>query len=149
MPPEVLEENPAYNTPMDMFSFGHLALYTVVQDFPYPTAPNRIDPNNPGMLVARSEIQRRSKQIKQLSQQLGGERHPLVQLVTLCLHNDPRQRPSARQVLTQLEGTRAQIEDRYQDMSKLELIQALEVKERRGGGGASQVLVTQLQVIRT
>ncbi len=146
MPPEVLELNPKYNAAIDMFSFGHLALYTLVQDFPYPTAFNTIDPNNPGMLVARTEVQRRSEQMEQLSRQLGGGRHPLVQLVTQCLHNDPRQRPSARQVLSQLEGMRAQIEDPYQDMSKLELIQALRGRVGGGGGAALETQVAQLEV---
>ena len=129
MPPEVLELNPKYNAAIDMFSFGQLTLYAIVQDFPYPTAPTRPDPNNPGMVIGMTEIQRRSQQMQQLSQQLGGERHPLVQLVMQCLHNDPRQRPSARQVLSRLEGIQAQIEDPYEHMSKLELIQTLRRRE--------------------
>ncbi len=146
MPPEVFELNPKYNTAIDIFSFGHLTLYTLVQDFPYPTAPTCMDPNHPGVLVARSEVQRRSEQMEQLSRQLGGGRHPLVQLVTQCLHNDPRQRPSARQVLSQLEGMRAHIEDPYQDMSKLELIQVLRAREGGGGGGVLQAQVALLEV---
>ncbi len=149
MPPEALGKNAKYNATIDMFSFGHLALYTLVQDFPYPTAPTTVDPNNPGVIVACSEIERRSEQMEQLSRQLGGRRHPLVQLVTQCLHNDPRQRPSARQVLSQLEGMRAEIEDPYQDMSKLELIQALMAREGGGGGAALQAQVTQLEVFMT
>ncbi len=148
MPPEVLEENPKYSTTIDMFSFGHLTLFTLVQDFPYPTPAAVMDPNNPGMLLGRSEVQRRSRQMEQLSRQLGGGRYPLVQLVTQCLHNDPRQRPSARQVLSQLERVRAQLEDRYEQMSKLELIQALRGGEG-GEGVALQAQITQLQVLMT
>ncbi len=146
MPPEVLDQNPKYNAAIDMFSFGHLALYTLVQDFPYPTAHNRIDPNNPRMLVANSEVQRRSEQMEQLSRLLGGGIHPLVQLVTECLCNDPRRRPSAREVLSQLEGMRAQIEDPHQHMSKLELIQALRAREGGGVGAALQAQLAQREV---
>ncbi len=146
MPPEALGKNSQYNAAIDMFSFGHLALYTLVQDFPIPTAPTIRDPDNPGMIVACSEVQRRSEQMEQVVRRLGGQRRPLVQLVTQCLHNDPRQRPSARQVL---ERMRAQIQDPYEGMSKLELIQALRRKEGGGGGAALQAQVTRLQVLIT
>ncbi len=141
MPPEVLEEHPQCNATIDVFSFGHLALYTLVQTFPFPTAPTRTDPNNPGMIVGVTEVQRRSRQMEQLVRQLGGQGHPLVQLVTQCLHNDPRQRPSARQVLSQLERMRTQIEDPYEGMSKLELIQAL---RRMEGITKPQVFMTKV-----
>ncbi len=147
MPPEALGRNAKYNAAIDMFSFGHLALYTLIQDFPIPTAPVIIDPDNPGVIVACSEVQRRSEQMEQLVCQLGGRRHPLVQLVTQCLHNDPRQRPSARQVLSQLERMRVQTQDPYEGMSKLELIQALWRWVGGGGGTALQAQVTQLQVV--
>ncbi len=147
MPPEFnLEEN---NTAIDVFSFGHLVLYTIVQDFPYPSPAVVMDPDNPGVLVARSEVQRRSRQMEQLSQQLGGETHSLVQLVTQCLHNDPRQRPSARQVLSQLEKIRAQIEDPYEGLSKLELIQALRRREGGTDWGALEAQIKDLQVFTT
>ncbi len=129
MPPEAVGKNVKYNAAIDVFSFGHLALYTLVQDFPAPTAPTIMDPDDPEAIVARTEVQRRSEQIDLLIRQLGGQRHPLVQLVVQCLHNNPRQRPSVREVLSQLEKVRAQIQDPYEGMSKLELIQALRRRE--------------------
>ncbi len=141
MPPEALEEDPKYNATIDMFAFGHLTLYTVVEDLPIPTAPTRPDPDNPGMVIGLTEIQRRNRHMKKLVQKLGGEKHPLVELVTQCLHNDPKQRPSAGQVLSQLEEMRAKIEDPSANMSKLEMIQVLKRRGRReeeGGGGSSQ-----------
>ena len=146
MPPEALEENPYYNATIDMFSFGHLSLFTVIQVFPLPIASTFMDPNNPGVIVARSEIQRRMRHIEQMSQQLG-DRHPLVQLVMQSLQNDPRQRPSASQALHQLELMRAQIEDPYEHMTMLEMIQSLG-QRRTGGGGRMDDQVTQLQVSR-
>ncbi len=138
MPPEALDERPRYCTAIDLFSFGHLSLFSIVQDFPFPTAPTCVDPSNPGIVLARTEVQRRSRQMEQLSQQLGGERHSLVQMVTQCLHNDPRQRPSARQVLSQLEGmVGVGFEDPYENMSILEL---------RGRADTLQNQVSLLQV---
>ena len=34
MPPEALTENPQYGLELDIFSFGHLMLYTATQEFP-------------------------------------------------------------------------------------------------------------------
>ncbi len=131
MPLEVPEPNP--HTAIDMFSFGHLLLYTIAQ------IHTCIRPNRPRAVIACTEVQRHSEQMEQLVRQLGGQGHPLVQLVTQCLHNDPRQR-----VLSQLERVRAQIQDPYEGMSKLELIQALRRREGGGGEGALQAQVAQL-----
>ena len=71
--------------------------------------PNYPDPDNPGRLVGRSEIERRTDYIQPLYKELG-EQHPLVQLVCHCLHNVPAQRPSAEELLQQLE---AQMKEAY------------------------------------
>ena len=71
--------------------------------------PNYPDPDNPGRLVGRSEIERRTDYIEPLYKELG-EQHPLVQLVCQCLHNVPAQRPSAEELLQQLE---AQMKEAY------------------------------------
>ena len=47
-----------------------------------------------------------------LHQQLR-EQHPLLQLVCQCLHNEPAQRPSAEELLQQLDAARPQIERTY------------------------------------
>lgn len=130
MPPEALEEIPRYSASIDVFSFGHLSLYTIIQVFPIPISSTFMDPVKPGVIMARSEVQRRMKFIQQLSQQLG-HRHLLVQLVMQCLHNDPNQRPTANELLLQLEQVRAGINDPYADMSRLEMMQALRERDAR------------------
>ena len=67
------------------------------------------DPDNPGRVCGRSEVERRAEYIQPLQEQLG-EQHPLLQLVCQCLHNEPAQRPSAEELLQQLKATRLQIE---------------------------------------
>ena len=74
-----------------------------------PTYP---DPDNPGCVRGRSEVERRMDYIQPLREQLG-EQHPLLQLVCQCLHNTPAQRPSAEELLQQLEATRPQIDRTY------------------------------------
>ena len=84
--------------------------FPLMQVFPGNLLPhNYPDPDNPGRLVGRSEVERRTDYIKPLYKELG-ELHPLVQLVHQCLHNIPAQRPSAEELLQQLE---AQMEEAY------------------------------------
>ena len=71
--------------------------------------PNYPDPDNSGHLVGRSEMERRTDYIQALYKELG-EQHPLVQLVCQCLHNIPAQRPSAEDLLEQLD---AQMKEAY------------------------------------
>ena len=70
------------------------------------------DPQNPNRLLARSELERRRDYIQSLNEQLG-EEHSLVRVVHQCLHNIPAQRPSAEELLQQIEAVRAQIEGPY------------------------------------
>ena len=84
--------------------------------------------------MARSEVERRRDYIQPLHGQLG-EEHSLVQLVHQCLHNAPARRPSAEELLQQLEAMRAQIEGGPYgqlvkvDMEKLRMVRALREKD--------------------
>ena len=86
------------------------------------------DPDNPGRVCGRSEVERRIDYIQPLQEQLG-EQHPLVQLVRQCLHNEPAQRPSAEELLQQLKATRLQIERAYgsKQQAKVEMAKLQEV----------------------
>ena len=66
--------------------------------------PNYVDPDHPGRLLGRSEVERRQLYFDQL------EGKALVRLVKTCLHNDPSQRPTAKQLVTVLEGVKGDIE---------------------------------------
>ena len=79
------------------------------QVFPGALLPHTFpDPDNPGRLCGRSEVERRRDYIQSLHEQLG-EQHPLLELVCQCLHNTPAQRPSAEELLQQLEAVKPQI----------------------------------------
>ena len=90
MPPEALVSNPKYDTSLDMFSFGHLALFTVLQEYPgelmTPTYSNKMD-----KLVARSEVQRRKKYIDMLKDRLTKD-HLVTKMIIQCLNNIPAKR---------------------------------------------------------
>ena len=69
------------------------------------------DPDNPEVVLGRSEVERRKKYINQLEKELrDGENHPLTQLIKQCLQNAPTRRPTTKQLVTELQGMRADIE---------------------------------------
>ncbi len=63
LPPEAQGVAPTYTVAVDVFSFGQLSLYTLVQEFPSPSAPTYVDL---GVVVARTEYQRRAHYIEKL-----------------------------------------------------------------------------------
>ena len=107
--------------------------------------PNYPDPKNRRRLLGRSEVERRQTYFTRLHQQLG-ERHPLVQLAERCLDNDPEYRPSAVDVLQQLEAV--EIEDPYQHLTKLDMIRLLQQQTDPQRDEQIQRLQTQLQQIQ-
>ena len=50
-------------------------------------------------------------------------------LIKQCLDDEPSERPSAQGLLRQLEGMRAQIEDPYEHLTKLEAMRMLREKD--------------------
>ena len=97
MPPEACSDHAKFNEKLDIFSFGHLALFTATQVFPCDLLPPTFCDDD-GKLCARSEVERRQRYIDQLEQQLGGG-HGLIKLIKQCLHNSSRMRPAADEII--------------------------------------------------
>ena len=121
MPPEALEADANYDTKLDIFSFGNLALFTLTQVFPVLKAPTYLDHSN-WRRIARSEIERRADYIQQIRDTLG-QQHVMVIIVEQCLKDFPEYRPPIEEVVQQLEEAKAQIPDHYGEMTKFELEQ--------------------------
>ena len=68
---------------------------------------NYADPDSPGRLVGRTEVERRQLYFDQLE---GNVYVQLVRLIKTCLHNDPSQRPTAEQLVTELERMKSDVE---------------------------------------
>ena len=101
MPPEACSDHAKFSNKLDIFSFGHLALFTATQEFPCNLYPVYDDDSS----CFRTEVERRQRYIDQLEQQLDGD-HDLIKLIKQCLHNSPRMRPTADDIgncLEQLE----------------------------------------------
>ena len=105
MPPEAQDGKTKYGSKLDIFSFGHLALFTITQVLPLELlGVTYID--DEGRLIARSEVERRSIYIEILCDKLG-ETHSLVELIKQCLHNSAYKRPSAIEALHWLEVSKS------------------------------------------
>ena len=103
MPPEVFEEKSKYDASIDIFSLGVVTIFTIGGTFPCdPLASTFVDERS-GLLVARTELQRRSGYVAGVNQQLracGQLRgdHPLIRLIQQCLQNLPAVRPGIGEV---------------------------------------------------
>ena len=98
MPPEAQEGNTKYDPSLDVFSFGHLALFTVTQTPVRPLLPPTFpEASGDGTLHARSEVKRRQQFIKK-AEQLLPDSLSLVALIKQCLHNLPALRPRTSEI---------------------------------------------------
>ena len=88
MPPEAFEEDPVYNTSLDVFSYGGVMLFVANQEWPTPTAQVRMDSR--GRLIAFTEMQRRQKHLNKMT----GGMEVLKPHIDSCLNNNPAKRPS-------------------------------------------------------
>ena len=101
LPPEALNPNPNYDTKLDSFSYGHLALYTMTQVFPIPSAPTFLDPET-NKVIGRSEVERREQFLQSMDSLQSDDssvRDSIKKLIIDSLCNDPTKRPSSLQIL--------------------------------------------------
>ena len=130
MPPEAMESG-KYDTPIDIFSFGHLALFMLIQKFPVNLkAHNYYDDDDEGTLKARTEVERRDEYFALLYSRLA-KSHPLVSMTEQCLCNSPRKRPKIEVVSQMLDAAKTLISDHFDNATKLELIQMIQEAEAK------------------
>ena len=138
MPPEAIApsvsnaEKSKYDASIDVFSLGVVTIFTVGETFPcHPLAHNYLDEDS-GLLIARTELERRSEYMRNVNiqlracGQLRGD-HPLLRLIQQCLHNSARKRPNISEVLGLLEEARTGIRD---EEDRVELVRALQNQPR-------------------
>ena len=90
MPPEALKERAKYTLKLDSFSFGHLSLHTMLEDFPKVyniTVTPAIEKQ--GII----EKLRRKNSLDRI-----GQDNIMCPLIIQCLHDNPKNRPSAREL---------------------------------------------------
>ena len=135
MPPEVFGEKSKYDASIDIFSLGVVTIFTIGGTFPCNPLPYTYVNEETGLVVGRTELQRRSGYMAGVNQQLracGQLRgdHPLIRLIQQCLHNGPHKRPSIREVLRLLEEARAGFRDGESERNRRDLVRALQTQPR-------------------
>ncbi len=95
MAPEVNTDYARYNKKVDVFSFGHLALFVSIQKFPKFLKPPVKWIGSEG--VCLSEVERREEYFKELPKGF-----PLTPLIRMCLKDRIILRPSSDEVKRQL-----------------------------------------------
>lgn len=116
MPPEALQEGCQYTCRIDIFSFGVMSLYLILQEY-----PNASDEGITADLVLRKEIQvaRRIQHIHKLPRFCRGS----VSIIRACLQDLPEKRPPAFQLKREFEYLCKNNPSRYND--KIQMLQTI------------------------
>lgn len=137
MPPEAFHPHFPYSEKLDVFSFGHLALYIMIQEEPYDNLLPSVypDPDNPEKVIGRSEIERRETSFDKLQMKFA-RGHDIYSLILQCLSNNPSSRPSANQVIKVLGDMVKDYSDdylEYEGLNRYDIAEKLrEVQGTRG-----------------
>ena len=150
MPPEATapatsnKEKSKYDASIDIFSLGVVTIFAIGETFPCdPLAATYLDEDS-GLLVARTEQQRRSEYMESVYKKLRAcgqlrEDHPFIRLIELCLHNGPRNRPSIHEVQHLLEEARACFGDGESERNRCDLVRALQTQPRNQVRGCALI----------
>ena len=98
MPPEALVDNPVYGSPIDVFSFGCIAVHVFSEEWPSPGAVKQKDPKTKKM-VTLTEAERRQQYLDKMT----GRAAELRKMVEQCLDDDPDERPLMQDVSATIE----------------------------------------------
>ena len=96
MPPEVMVANPKYDTSVDEFSYGIMMIHMFSGQWPEPQVGQvRTEPD--GRMTPVSEAERREVFLRSI-----GNDHPLMDLILKCIHNYPKSRAHASEIVGRL-----------------------------------------------
>ena len=124
MPPEVMVANPKYDTCVDEFSYGIMMIHMFSGRWPEPqVGPSRIEG---GKLIPVTEAERREVFLKTIE-----DNHPLMDLIYLCINNDPQLRPHAGEIIRQVSQIASQFPASF--ANRLELLGQIERDRREKG----------------
>ena len=96
MPPEVMVAGPNYDTSVDEFSYGIMMIHMFSGRWPEPQVGQiRAEPD--GRMTPVSEAERREVFLRAI-----GNDHPLMDLILKCIHNYPKSRAHASEIVGRL-----------------------------------------------
>ena len=96
MAPETFVDHPMYGEAVDVFSYGGILLYAIVEEWPTPKARERVIL---GKTEIVSEVERRQYYLNKMTK----FEDELKTLVESCLNDDPECRPKISKVSTKVE----------------------------------------------
>ena len=112
MPPEAQMDRPDYNIGIDEFSYGVIMIHIFSGKWPAPhRAPSYTESD--GTMKVVSEADRRKDCLDVI-----GEDNPLMDLIRKCLHNHPKSRPHACEIMERL----AEMVEKFPFASRLEIL---------------------------
>ena len=129
---------------IDIFSLGVVTIFTISENFPCdPLAPTFTHKKS-GLLVARTELQRRREYMKSVNDKLlacGQLRadHPFIKLIQQCLQNLPAKRPVIYEVQRLLEEARACFGDGECERNRRDLVRGLQTQPRNQVSGCALI----------
>ena len=143
MPPEALTKVPVYDTSLDIFSFGNIALFTLTQKFPEVDGATVTDPVTE-KVTGLSEIDRRKSGFEILNR-LFNTRKAYIELTSDCLQNVTKNRPSAKDLVERL--TSVPVEDSSEEvLGNLELTKRVLVLKEENKRLSEQVSILSQQM---
>lgn len=96
LPPEASERK--YDEKIDIFSFGHLSIFTITQEAIESLPSYTKFDSETGNTVSVSELERRQSHISTIATIVGNS-HSIIEIIKKCLKNHPPKRPSASDLL--------------------------------------------------
>ena len=125
MPPEVMTANPKYDTSVDEFSYGIMMIHMFSGRWPEPqVGPNRTEAD--GRLIPVTEGERREVFLQAI-----GNDHPLMDLILKCIHNHPKSRAHASEIVERLAEMVLQFPASFANrLDMLQQIHAVEEEKR-------------------
>ena len=125
MPPEALQNESEYDSTVDIYSFGVLAIFVLSQIYPKPLSATYKD--NFRQAVGRTELECCGSYMQKIESQLHKE-HSLILMIRNCLKNLPQDRLMIPHAIEFLVQARREFQDEEVDMNRLELVHSLKIK---------------------
>ena len=149
MPPEALTNEPKYDTPLDVFSFGQLSLYAALQQFPQVAFELPPEQSIRAYQLGEVAILKQKKWLDKLP-----EDHCLRDLILLCLRDNPSKRPSTEKLNMKMKvlcGLEETVSSTLQELLPFKIssfdIKGLEDEDSRGSGSYGAVYAIRVKGI--
>ena len=120
MPPEVMVEHPKYDVSIDEFSYGIMMIHVLSGSWPAPQiAQVRHEDGN---LVGVTEAERRELFLQKI-----GKDHPLMDLITECISNNPYRRAHTSEIVERMTDVMSKIPVSF--TNRVEMLKQLDTQE--------------------